>query len=167
MNPKTRIALIFGLIIALVSCCAIAQEAAFFRIVSTQQTYIVSLNSSGVLVWTNTVAGAPCQVQVKRGLEGVWTNNFPMAPIHTNGPLGQTRVPMSQVLDRWIVAFQPTTTLAEAEALFDANEIIWQPLGWDYFRMATISVPHGKSLSAISTNPTVKYVEWDAEFYAY
>jgi hypothetical protein len=77
---------------------------------------------------------------------------------------------MCNVLQGWIVAFQPGTTLAQAEALFDANELIWEPLAWDRFRMAVISVPLGhwiSVISAIQNSPDVKYVEpdWIREAY--
>lgn len=167
MNTITRITFALGLALGLTSFCAEAQETGFFRLVSTQQTYIVSLDTSGLLVWSNAVAGASGQVQVKRKVDGVWTNNFPMGPVRTNGSLAQVRVPMCHVLERWIVAFQPSATLVQAEALFDANGIIWQPLAWNSLRMATIHVPQGRSLSAIINSSDVRYVEWDTILEAY
>jgi len=140
---------------------ATGQDAAFYRIVSTQQTHIVSLSAAGLLVWSNTVPNAPCQIQSKRTADGVWTNNLMTSPVRTTGSLAQARVPMWKHSQRWIVAFQPDATLTQAEALFDANELIWRPNAWNSLRMVLVFIPRGKSISVVSSSPHVRFVEPD------
>lgn len=152
----TVLTLVFGLVTG-----ATGQESGFYRIVSTQGTHVVSLNAAGLLVWSNTVPNAPCQIQVKRTVDSVWTNDFPTSPLRTNGFLTQARVPMYRIFSGWIVAFQPGVTLAQAEALFEANELIWEPAAWNSLRMAKVYIPRGKSISVVSNSPDVRYVEPD------
>ena len=44
------------------------KENLFYRAVSTQQTTVISLSTDGVLVWTNTVPNALCQIETLRTL---------------------------------------------------------------------------------------------------
>src|SRR5689334_12213460 len=138
-----------------------AQDCRCFRIVSTQAVQIVSLDIYGLMVWSNTVPNSPCSVETRDPVQGVWTNNWPASPMRTNGSLSRFRVPLFSAIQRWIVAFQPSVTLDQAEALFDANKMVWQPLAFDSLRMAVIYLPMGAPVSVLSSNPNVRYVELD------
>jgi hypothetical protein len=70
-------------------------------------------------------------------------------------------VPLCNVLEKWIVAFQPDLTLQQVEVLFDSYELIWKPLAFDSLRMAVIYLPPGKSIEPLRANPDVRYVEPD------
>jgi hypothetical protein len=161
MKIILHLGVIFGATVILATSTRAAQESCFFRIVSTQETYIVSLDSKGLLTWTNAVDDAPCQVAAKRSLDGVWTNNLPTSPIQRTGHLAHVRVPLCRVLERWIVAFQPDMTLQQAGVLLDSYEMVWQPLAFDSLKMAVVYLPPGKSIIPLSGDPKVRYVEPD------
>jgi hypothetical protein len=156
---KALAALALGLVVF--GARAGAQDCRCFRIVSTQAVQIVSLDMYGLMVWSNTVPNPPWRVETRDPLLGVWTNNWPTSPMHTNGSLSRVRVPLFDPFQRWIVAFQPGVTLDQAETLFDGNKMVWQPLAFDSLRMAVIYLPLGAPVSVVSSNSIVKYVELD------
>jgi hypothetical protein len=147
-----------------------AYDAVYFnRIVSTQQTVIVSIDASGIMVWSNAVPGASCRIEHSTNLK-TWTEYFPTNGIQTNGPYSSAWIPSigrGTNYYRYIVGFQPTVTPEEAGAILDAEGLQWELLAWDMIHAAVLYVPVGKSLTDLQANPAVKYVEVDEVIYLF
>jgi hypothetical protein len=159
MKNKFWVVQFFALLIGL---SALAQNQMFFRVVSDQPTQIISIDSGGLLIWSNAVPGASCQIQYRSSVDTPWTNNLPISPIQTNGAIAQTRVPLARTLQRWIVGFQTNgVTLDQAGQLFDSYNLVWQPLAWDSIHATVVYVPFGQSTVLLSQSPLVRYVEPD------
>ena len=158
---------ILGSAVFLANMTAIADDCFFYRIVSTQETQFISVDTKGLLAWSNSTASASVRIEAQRSMTGIWTNNFPTSPTKTNGQMLQVRVPLTDNIEEWIVALQSTTTLAQAEAIFDAEEMVWRPLAFDMMKMAVISIPPGTSLTNLTANPSVRYVEKNASYSIY
>jgi hypothetical protein len=104
---------------------AFGQESGFFRIVSTQQTQVVSIDSHGVLSWVNSVSNAPCRIEACRSINGNWTSNFPSTTLQSTGMVARVRVPMLAVAGEIIVGFQDTVSEAQANALMQSFDLVW------------------------------------------
>jgi hypothetical protein len=166
MNNTSHFRTVIVIALSLVCVRSVAQDCRFFRVVSTQAVQIVSLDATGLLVWSNSLPNALCQIESTSKVDGAWTINFPTSPVHNDGSLAHVRVPLSNYFRRWIVGFQPGVTLQQAEALFDANQIVWKPLAFDVnnvsLTMALIFVPPAKEfLSSLRESPLVSVVEAD------
>lgn len=58
----------------------VADDAYFFRVVSTQTTQIVGFSPADGVVWSNAAVPSPCQIEWTPDLRGLWlTNHFPLA----------------------------------------------------------------------------------------
>ncbi len=71
-----------------------SDDAMFYRVSSTQPTHILSLDSDGMLVWSNAVSNAVCRIEslpspLAPPSEGTFT-----APITSTGLLMSVRMPM-------------------------------------------------------------------------
>jgi len=160
--------IIIGLAVFLADTAAKAIDSCFFRIVSTQETRIISFDANGVLAWSNSMASTPpVRIEALQSLTGVWTNNFPSSQMQTNGPLSQVRVPLFDNVERWIVAFQPTNTLSQVGEILEEEELIWTPLAFDTMKMAVIYILPGTSLTNLTANPNVRYVEKSSSYSIY
>jgi hypothetical protein len=164
---KTKFWLTQLLFAPFIAISTFAQNQLFFRVVSDQPTQLISIDSDGLLIWSNSVPGASCQIQYRTTVDAPWTNNIPCSPVETNGAIAQTRVPFAGTLQRWIVGFQTDATLDQAQQLFDSNHLVWQPLAWDSIHATVVYIPVGKSTSALSQSPIVRYVEPDYIVHVY
>ena len=92
-----RLLFVVSLITALLCIPAVAQDIAYYRVASTQQTVIVSSAGDGTLVWTNSNPNSSCTVVWSFWLDGFWMSNAACSSIVTNGTAMSTFV---QVPDR-------------------------------------------------------------------
>jgi hypothetical protein len=104
---------------------AFGQDARFFRIVSTQQTSVVSIDCHGVLSWVNSVSNAPCRIEARSTLNSNWTSNFPTTTLQGSGLLARVRVPLFAAAGEIIVGFQDTVSEAQANALVQSYDLVW------------------------------------------
>jgi hypothetical protein len=163
MNAITRLIAVGVAAFLLTTICEAFDAVYFNRIVSTQRTVIVSIDASGIMIWSNAVPGASCRIEHSTNLKS-WTEYFPTNGIQTNGPYSSAWVPSvgrGTNYYRYIVGFQPTVTLEEAGAILEADGLQWEPLAWDMIHAAVIYVPVGKSLANLQANPAIKYIELD------
>ena len=86
------------------------KENLFYRVVSTQQTEVVSLDQDGVLVWTNTVSNALCRIETLRTFDAntnarLLTAGFDAGDVQTwiRMPPGEAETPivLSVYSDGW------------------------------------------------------------------
>jgi hypothetical protein len=104
-----------------------AQEAYFFRVVSTQETCIVSLDPQGVLTWNNTVSNAQYRIEGARSLQGPWTTNLLNNEIQRTGLVVQARVPLYAVAGEVIVGIRADVSLEQANSWMQSYGLIWVP----------------------------------------
>lgn len=113
------------MLIAALDRCA-AQEAYFFRIVSTQETSIVSMDCQGVLTWNNAVSNAPCRIEGTRSLHGPWKTNLICWQFERTNLLARARVPLYAAAGEILVAFEDTVSVQQANSLIQSNGLIWE-----------------------------------------
>jgi hypothetical protein len=80
------------LTVALFCTGAAAQDIAYYRVVSTQQTVITSLAGDGTLTWTNSTPDSSCRVVWSFWLDGSWMTNFAFSNIVWTGAVMSTSV---------------------------------------------------------------------------
>ena len=91
MDSKARRGIGIGILCLTLAASGRAQPM-FFRTVSTQATCIVSLDSSGVLTWSNSIPGASCAIESAPTLSGVWSNY--VDPIIVGGAVASVQIPL-------------------------------------------------------------------------
>jgi len=165
MKTSMRLAVILGLIFLLTPTCPAFDAVYLNRIVSTQKTVIVSIDASGIMVWSNSVPGAICHIEHSTDARH-WSEYFPTNGIQTNGPYSSAWVPSigrGTNYYRYIVGFQPTVTLEEVGAIFAAEGLEWKVIWWDDTMHATVAdIPaESNALADLEANPAVQYVELD------
>jgi hypothetical protein len=91
MDSGTRRGIGIGILCLTLAASGRAQPM-FFRTVSTQATCIVSLDSSGVLSWSNSIPGANCAIESAPTLSGAWSNY--VDPIIVSGAVASVQIPL-------------------------------------------------------------------------
>lgn len=71
-----------------------AETTVYYRVVSTQQTVIVSTDPDGTITWTNSIPDSTCSVQQTFWLDGYWTRAFDSTNLLATGLVRRTRVPV-------------------------------------------------------------------------
>jgi hypothetical protein len=72
-----------------------AQEAAFYRVVSTNETRITACDPpNALLTWTSAWPNACCNVQRAGVLSGPWSSDFPHTVVANTGSEGTVLVPL-------------------------------------------------------------------------
>ena len=80
---------------ALALAVASAQEAAFYRIASTNESRIISCDPpNALLTWTSSWPNAGCEVERAAYLGGPWTSDFPHTVVANAGGQGTALVPL-------------------------------------------------------------------------
>jgi hypothetical protein len=72
-----------------------AQEAAFYRVASTNETHIIACDPpNGLLTWTSSWPNAGCEVERAACIGGPWASDFPHKVVANAGGEGTVLVPL-------------------------------------------------------------------------
>lgn len=140
----------------------------FFRVVSQQPVQILSINrpptsvaSFAFITWSNAVAFATAQGEIRYGLRGSWHTNAITRILQSDGHVVSAWVSLSYVPGQIIVGFQETASQADALALLNEYELAAEAFGPPGLRVAAlVKVSIDSELlwcSRMITNAIVKY----------